>query len=195
MTKQFAKISLLIGTIAVLSGTWGIAQSSQGEFSQYQVKAAFIYNFIKFVEWPQEKLPEKNSPYVIGVLGTDIDPFFDPHWFTNYLDQAVNGKTINDRKLLVKRSDRASNLKDCHLIFISASERNRMKDVLAALDQTGILTISETENFCQQGGMINFFMASGKVRFEINAHAAESAGLKISSKLLNVAKIVPTKSK
>lgn len=194
MITQFVKSFLLACAIAAISGVSSFAQTSPVELPQYQVKAAFIYNFIKFVEWPEESFSEKNSPYVIGVLGTD--PFFESDLLLNYLNQAVEGKTINNREILVKpASPRISDFKDCHLVFISASEKNRMKEILAGLNQPGLLTISETDNFCEQGGMINFFMASGKVRFEINAKAAEKAGLKISSKLLNVAKIVSTKSR
>lgn len=197
MITQFVKSFLLACAIAAISGVSSFAQNAPFELPQYQVKAAFIYNFIKFVEWPEESFSEKNSPYVIGVLG--IDPFFESDLLLNYLNQAVEGKTINNREILVKPSSpsstRISDFKDCHLVFISASEKNRMKEILAGLNQPGLLTISETDNFCEQGGMINFFMASGKVRFEINAKAAEKAGLKISSKLLNVAKIVSTKSR
>jgi hypothetical protein len=154
--------------------------------SEYEVKAAFLYNFIKFVEWPQKS---NDTPIVIGVLADD-DPFFDSEASVNYLDHAVSGKTINDRNLVIKRSSRVANLKDCHLLFIPKSERKRIKDILESLKGLNILTVSETENFCQQGGMINFIMESEKVRFEINADAAGKAGLKISSKLLNVAKLV-----
>jgi hypothetical protein len=156
--------------------------------SEYEVKAAFLYNFIKFIEWPEK---DKETPIVIGVLADD-DPFFDRAASVNYLDQAVEGKTINNRKVVIKRSGRISNLKDCHLVFISESERKRIKDILSSLNGSNILTVSEVENFCQQGGMINFIMPAEKVRFEINAEAAGKSGLKISSKLLNVATIIST---
>jgi len=185
---KFLKLVLLGLTIASVNLQRANAQSPA---SEYEVKAAFLYNFIKFVEWPPKAFPEKQFPYVIGVLGKE-DPFSNPVSLTNYLDEAIIGKKINERPLVIVRRSRIADLKECHLIFISKSERSRLKDILGALRDRNVLTVSETEDFCQQGGVVNFIKQSGKVRFEINPSAAEAAGLKISSKLLNVAKIVAT---
>lgn len=190
MIKTVAKSILLCLAIAGLGLRIATAAPAA---SEYEVKAAFLYNFIKFVEWPPKAFPNRNSPLIIGVLGDD--PFFSPSAKINYLDQTVDGKTINDRNIVVQRSNRLADLKNCQLLFISKSERNRIKDTLANLSGMNILVVGETENFCQQGGAINFVMQSEKVRFEINVGAAEKAGLKISSKLLNVAKIVTTQAK
>lgn len=190
MIKRVVRTILLCVAIAS-PGSCPVTASGQTPASEYEVKAAFLYNFIKFVEWPPKSLPAKDTPYVIGILG-DInnDPFFDPNALVNYLDLAVNGKLINERKLIVRRENRIANLKDCHLVFINKSERSRLKEILVVVRENNILTVSETEDFCQQGGIINFVKQSGKVRFEINPAAAEQSNLKISSKLLNVAKIV-----
>jgi hypothetical protein len=190
MIKSVAKSVLLCLAIAGF-GLRTFADASTA--SEYEVKAAFLYNFIKFVEWPPKAFPSQNSPLIIGILGDD--PFFSSATKINYLDQTVNGKTINDRKIVVQRSNRLADLKNCHLLFISKSERNRVKDTLANLSGLNILLVSETDNFCQQGGAINFVMQAEKVRFEINVDAAEKAGLKISSKLLNVAKIIVSRAK
>ena len=96
---------------------------------------------------------------------------------------------------MVQHSSRINDLRNCQLLFISKSERNRLKEIFASIHGMNILTVGETDNFCQSGGAINFIMHEGKVRFEINVTAAEKAGLKISSKLLNVAKIVPTEKR
>jgi hypothetical protein len=188
MIKKIIKILLCVGIAC-----FGIRPATAAEpgASEYQVKAAFLYNFIKFVEWPPKAFPDRNSPIIIGVLGND--PFSGPS--INYLDQTVEGKMINDRKIVVQRSDRVANLKNCHLLFVSRSERNRIKDILASVNGMNILVVGETENFCELGGCVNFVMQSEKVRFEINVGAAEKAGLKISSKLLNVAKIVATQAR
>ena len=162
--------------------------------SEYEVKAAFLYNFIKFVEWPPKAFPAQNSPIIIGVLADD-DPFLGPGSRVNLLDHTVDGKIINDRKIVVQHSSRINDLRNCQLLFISKSERNRLKEIFASIHGMNILTVGETDNFCQSGGAINFIMHEGKVRFEINVTAAEKAGLKISSKLLNVAKIVPTEKR
>ncbi len=190
MITRLAKNFLLGWVVATFHAASLFAQNAP-ELPQYEVKAAFLYNFIKFVEWPEKSFPEKDSPFIIGVLGTD--PFSDPDALVNYLDQATSGKTVHDRKIVIRRSRRINNLRNCHLIFISASEKSGIKETLATLNQPGVLTIGETDGFCQQGGIINFFMAAGKVRFEINTTASEKNGLKISSKLLNVAKIVSRK--
>lgn len=171
---------------------------AQKTASEYEVKAAFLFNFIKFVEWPAKAFAEKDTPYIIGVLGND--PFFDPESAVNYLDQAITNKAINNRKLELRKSARAGvsglkDLKDCHLIFISKSEKGRMREILAGLEGGQVLSVSETDDFCAQGGVVNFVLKAGKVRFEINQGAAEAAGLKISSKLLNVATLIPTQTR
>jgi hypothetical protein len=190
MTK-FLKILLLL---LLCASAWLHPALAQKAASEYEVKAAFLYNFIKFVEWPQKAFADKNAPYVIGILGNS-DPFFDDKALINYLDQSVNGKSINERGLMVRRAERLLGLKDCHLIFVSKSERNRVRDILNGLRGSHVLTVSEVDGFCEQGGMINFTKQGDKVRFEINPAAAEAAGLKISSKLLNVAKIVSTQAR
>ncbi len=188
---KFLRIILLCWATAGLSLRSAHAQNAP---SEYEVKAAFLYNFIKFVEWPRQSFSEKHTPYIIGVLGK-IDPFFDSSALVNYLDQSIQGKTINERPLIIRRSESIADLKDCQLVFITKSERSRWKDIFGTLRGSNILTVSETDDFCTQGGTINFIKQSGKVRFEINPGAAETAGLKISSKLLNVAKIVSTQSR
>jgi hypothetical protein len=155
---------------------------------EYEVKAAFLYNFIKFVEWPASAFEGKNSPIVIGVLGSD--PFLDTSSATNYLEDAIAGKTIEDRRIVVLHLERASDLSSCQLLFVSPSEKNHLKEILQRLRGKHVLTVSETENFCEQGGIINFIRQPGKVRFEINPLMAEEGHLKINSRLLNVAKII-----
>jgi hypothetical protein len=174
---------LLVAALCVLAccGWETLAQKPPPE---YEVKAAFLYNFIKYTEWPQKAFPTADTALTIGVLGTDP--------FRNLLDKAVEGKTFNGRKLIVRRFDQNQNFKTCHLLFISSSESGRLSQLLADLRGLSILTVSETEKFAERGGIINFKMIGEKVRFEINNKAAESAGLRISSKLLNVATVIST---
>lgn len=191
--KKVGNILLLCACVIGLSINSAVAQTAA---SEYEVKAAFLYNFIKFVDWPPRSFPQKDSPYVIGVLAeVKDDPFFDGKALTNYLDHAIEGKMINDRRLIARRSDRIEDLKDCHLVFIPKSERNHLKNILVVARANNILAVSETDDFCEQGGVINFIKQSGKVRFEINPAAAEQASLDVSSKLLNVAKIVRTQTR
>jgi hypothetical protein len=169
-------VSLLVG--GVLSPK-ARAQSP----SEYQVKAAFLYNFAKFVEWPSNLFRDGHDPLVLCVAGDDS--------FGNLLDAVVQGKMANGRLLTVRRLQREDEARGCQILFISSSERNRVRPVLKSLNGASVLTVGETEGFAQQGGMINFTLEVNRVHFEINVDAAERAGLKISSKLLSLAKIVP----
>jgi hypothetical protein len=150
--------------------------------NEYQVKAAFLFNFVQFVEWPPRAFTNSDTPICIGVLGEDP--------FGTALEEAVRGETVQNRKLIVQRSRRVENLKDCQLIFISKSETERLPGILGELDPVPALTVSETQGFAQRGGIINLYLAANKVRFEINPAAARRKGLKISSELLSLGKII-----
>jgi hypothetical protein len=150
--------------------------------SEYQVKAAFLYNFAKFVDWPVEALPESSTDMILCILGEDP--------FGTDLEETVQGKLVNGRRLGIKRFKSPSGLKGCHILFISSSEGNRVAEILATLRGASVLTIGEMERFARLGGIINFTMEDNKVRFEINVDAAAQAGLKISSKVLKLATIV-----
>jgi len=145
---------------------------------EYQVKATYLYNFVRFVEWPAAAFASADTPITIGVLGDDP--------FGTVLDQTVKGETVRNRKLAIQRSRRAPDLKDCHVVFISRSEKGRLADVLASLDAGSTLTVGETDNFTHRGGAINLYLDGNKVRFEINAGVTERKGLKLSSQLLKL---------
>jgi hypothetical protein len=145
--------------------------------SEYEVKAAFLYNFGKFVEWPAPA----SGPIRLCIVGDDP--------FGNNLDETVRGKTISGQPIEIKRLNREDNPRGCQIAFISAAER-RPRAVLDLLQGASTLTVGESPNFAKQGGMINFVLEDNKVHFEINVDAAEQAHLKISSKLLSLAKIV-----
>jgi uncharacterized protein DUF4154 len=153
--------------------------------TEYQVKAVFLYNFAKFVDWPQPVGNASLDPFVIGVLGDDP--------FGNVLDQALLGKSVNGRPLRVRRFKRAEDAKACQIVFISSSEGKHLQFILQSLKGTSVLTVGDTKGFADLGGVINFILEDDRVHFEINVDAAESAGLKISSKLLSLAKVVRTK--
>ena len=156
---------------------------AQGDASlEYQVKAAFLYNFAKFVEWPAGKLGDGGSPIAVCVFGRDP--------FGATLDQTLQGKTANDRTLVVRRATAAADLKRCHILFISSSEKKRMAETLQSLGGGSVLTVGETEGFTEQGGMVNFTREQNKVRLEINPAAAARAGIRISSQLLKLARVV-----
>ncbi len=162
-----------------LSASVARAGSSSAE---YAVKAAFLFNFAKFVDWPAATFPDANKPIIIGVLGDDP--------FGQQLEETVQGELILGRKVVIQRSSQVDDLKACQLLFICKSEKNKISEIIAALGNANILTVGETEGFARHGGIIGFYLDNNKVRFEINPDAAKSHGLKISSKLLGLARIV-----
>jgi hypothetical protein len=162
----------------------GVAQGRAA--SEYQVKAAFLYNFVKFVEWPSEARQGVDDPITICVFGEDP--------FGSLLDDAITNKTVNGHKLAARRVKAGQNARDCQVVFISASEKSRVPSILESLKGASVLTVGDTPGFAELGGVINFTMEESRVRFEVNVDAAERAGLKISSKLLNLATIVKTQA-
>ena len=146
---------------------------------EYEVKAAFLFNFAKFVEWPQSAFADANSPLIIGVLGDD--PFGD------VLERTVAGKLVQGRPLRVQRWKRLVEMRYCHILFVSPSERGELPEILERFQAAAVLTVSEEDGFDELGGMIHFLLQENKVRFAINNRAAKAAGLKISSRLLMLA--------
>jgi hypothetical protein len=146
---------------------------------EYQVKAAFLFNFAKFVNWPPHKFNEPDSPLIIGIVGDDP--------FGGLLEEAVQGNRINDRSVTIQHIATMEELRKCHIIFVCRSESDRLGSILNEVRGDNVLTVGETDKFISKGGMINFVMVGDRVRFEINNSAARHAGLKISSQLSSVA--------
>jgi len=180
LNRIYLIFSLIIFVILIMvKENYGI--SSNG-VSEYQVKAVFLYNFAKFIEWPPTMF-ENNDNITLCVLGEDP--------FGNFLS-SLEGKNIKDKKFAIKRIKTIKNIKQCHILFISSSEKNHLYNIFNYIKVKGlnVLTVGDTKGFTQKGGIINFIIINNKVRFEINIDAAKQAGLKISSKLLKLAKIV-----
>lgn len=155
------------------------AQAQETAPTEYQIKAACLYNFIKFVEWPTQAYAGATSPTVIGVLGENV--------FGDDLEKAIHDKVVNHHPLQFKHFDSVKEVTNCQVLFISASEKKRFPEILEALRGKSILTVSESDHFLRDGGMINFVIVDLKVRFQINNEPARKAGLIISSDLLNLA--------
>jgi hypothetical protein len=149
---------------------------------EYHVKAAFLFNFARFVEWPPTAFRNQRDPFTICVLGADP--------FDGALDETVGGKQVGDRAFRILRIPEAAQASACQILFISSSERKRTAAIIAALPSVGVLTAGETDGFAATGGVINFTMNEGHVRFQVNRRAAERADLQISSRLLSLAQIV-----
>jgi hypothetical protein len=182
------RVGLLVVTICLLLATALGSRADGGdtsESSEYLIKAGFIYNFAKLVEWPATAFPQPDSPIVIGILGNDP--------FGATLDRIVADKKISGRVISVKRvkwSKDFKELKDCNILFISSSEKEHVDSVVEAMKGLPILTIGDAPGFAKRGGIINFTLEDNKVRFEVNVEAAKHADLTISSRLLTLAKIV-----
>ena len=162
---------LLLGLITPLR--------ADGPSREYQLKAAFIYNFAQFVEWPDKAFAKPDSPIVITVLGDNP--------FGNVLDQVTKGKQIRGRDIVVKYVQNPANVGQTQVLFVGAPHNQNAGEVLRGL--SGVLTIADTDNFMAAGGMIRFFSEDNKLRFEINTKATDKAGIKVSAKLLQLAKV------
>jgi hypothetical protein len=154
----------------------------QGQVNEYQVKAFFLYNFARYVEWPAQSFKTANDPIVICILGQNP--------FGNALEQATTEKVIEGRPFVVREVASIQQPCNCHILFVNSSERKRFRATAATLKGSGVLTVGETQGFTADGGVINFKLEDGKVRFEINVDAAGQEHLHISSKLLSLAQIV-----
>jgi hypothetical protein len=167
-------VGLIIAVL--LPGGIGIAQNPQ--LTEYQLKALYLFNFAKFVEWPESAFSNPGAPLVIGVLGEN--PFGD------LLETTVQGKALNRHPLEVREIRAPNEVTNCHILFISGSEKKHLPEILKGLQNTPILTVSEMDRFTENGGMINFVWVDKKVHFQINDPVAKAAGLKIGSKLLGL---------
>ncbi len=180
LLRELRKTSLLLLAFCGLGGVAVVARA-QGVASEYDVKAAFLFNFTKFVEWPPAAFADERSPLKICILGDN--PF-------GKTLRALTNEEVAGRRLNLVHLENLSNLESCHVLFISRSERERLGQVLASLRIAPALTVGDMPGFIDQGGMINFILEGSKVRFDVNQEAAERAGLKISSRLLALAKHV-----
>jgi hypothetical protein len=162
----------------VLTGVPG-AHSQQAKPNEYQVKAAYLYNFGRFIQWPGGATTAKGEPFTICVLGRDP--------FGAMLNAVLADETINGRSVVAKRIPAPEDAVDCRILFISSSEVSQLKHILAALDSAKTLTVSDMPQFSRRGGMVQFILEGNYVRFEVNLTPAEHAGLTLSSDLLKLA--------
>jgi hypothetical protein len=157
--------------------------AAQGEsLDEYQVKAAFLYSFAKFVEWPIVAFKGPSEPIAICVLGQNP--------FGNALESMVKGKVVNGRAFTVTRLSDPKQTGACQIVFVCSSEQRRVRSILDLLETNSAVTVGEVEGFAAAGGVANFKLDSGRVRIEINAEAASRKNLRISSRLLSLAQIV-----
>jgi hypothetical protein len=159
-----------------------IAAAQSDQPGEYDVKAAFLFNFTKFVEWPENAFVDPLAPIVIGVIGDD--PFGES------LVRIVAGQKAQGRSIEIVKYRYGDNLRRCHVLFISASERQRRAPILASLQEASVLTVSDIDGFAEAGGAIQFVMQENRVRFVVNLEVATQGKLRVSAKLLALARVI-----
>lgn len=186
MARRLGILILVAAMTLNLASSADAQTGDASDSSEYLIKAGFIYNFAKFVEWPPTSFPQSDAPIVIGILGTDP--------FGSVLDRIVADKKIGSRGFVVRRYKWSKDLKDlreCQILFVSSSEKAHTDEILEFVKWLPILTIGETPGFAERGGVIRFTVEDNRVRFEVSVDAAHNANLNISSRLLTLAKIIP----
>jgi hypothetical protein len=193
--------------IGPVLASWAMAEPSDAKNVEYQLKAAFLYNFMKFIEWPQtagvdgDKDSQKKNPITLCIIGNDF--------FGRHLDDLTK-KEVKERPIRIVRlegfesyqkthpdatvqqyfQEQKQTIESCHLLFISQSEEKLMGDLVTFIDAMQILTVSDISDFARKGGVIEFVMEGNKIRFEVNIASADRKKLKISSQLLQLAREV-----
>jgi len=155
------------------------APAQEGE---YQVKAAFLFNFAKFVDWPMQTFRTPADPIVICVLGENP--------FGNAIEETISGKSVGGRTLSVRQISDSQHPWNCQILFVNSSALNEFRALIGRIKGAGVLSVGEAEGFAADGGVINLRVERGNVRLEINVAAAEYTNIRISSRLLSLAEVV-----
>ena len=172
-----AAVASVVTTVAQVTG-----QDAAPISLEHQVKIAFLYNFARFVEWPKATFARPDAPVILGILGSD--------GFCSDIEKMLQGKTVDSHPLVIRHVQSVGQVQPSQILFISSSVHNDLARILGLLSGVPVLTVGDTDSFTSLGGMINFRMEANKVRFDINIDAAERSGLKLSSKLLSVSRVV-----
>lgn len=171
-------LRILVASCCLVAATFSGGDTGRAaSANEYQIKAAFLFNFAKFVVWPAKAFPDANTPLVIGVLGQDP--------FGSTLDDTVRGERVDNRQLVVERYRSAAEIKNCHVLFISRSEAGRLNQIASNLKYRNVLIVTDADGG-NDGVIIRFVNEGNRIRFKIDAQAAKAANLTISSKLLRL---------
>jgi len=174
------RAKIIAATALLLMAPLQIAPASQ---SEYALKAVFVYNFCRFIDWPDSAFASPNEPLIIGIIGDDP--------FGSLLNEAVEGEKYHNRPIRIDHFRTPGDIKRCHLLFVSHVGAGRVDPILAAVAGKSVVTVSETEDFLNRGGMITLTTEQNRVRLRIKPAALQAANLAVSSKLLRVAEITP----
>lgn len=163
------------------ASAWPVAAQT-GQLTEYQIKAAFLFNFAKFVEWPDAVFADAHAPIVLGVLGDDP--------FNSDLSHIVAGQSVRGRTISIRKLRFGDDLRQCQVLFVSASERPHIVQILASLQGFSVLTVADIEGFAGAGGVLQFVIEEERVRFIVNRDAASRAKLRIHANLLALARLI-----
>jgi hypothetical protein len=177
-----APATLLSCVVFLVLGSTGRGSAQTNQASVYELNAAYLFNFAKFIEWPAGTFSDPSAPLVFAVAGEDP--------FGSILDRTLKGKKIGSRPIVIKRFKRVSDIEPCHILFVSSSLASKLPQVLEKLKGAPTVTVGESEGFARKGGVFRFLLMDNKVRFEINVDATRRLGLAVSAKLLQVAIVV-----
>lgn len=175
ITKQMIFLLLVLSLAPVLICS---SLAHPQPYDEYQVKAAFLNKLLMFVKWPEAM--QESDRIIIGVLGTNP--------FKTY-GRDIEGQNVRGKRVIAKQILTVREARQCHLVFIGSSEKDRLSYILSALSSSPVLTVSDSEGWAKHGVMINFYVEQGNIRFEVNVDATKNAGLSVSSQLLKLARI------
>lgn len=173
--------ALVLSAAAVLAMRLALPAGGVGAPAptEWEVKAAYLYNFARFVEWPEPASDAADAPFVVGVLGRDP--------FGRVLDDTLSGKTLGGRPIVVRRLEKAQEAETVQILFVSSSAAGELPAILRATEGRPILTVGDSEGLARRGVILNFRLQENRVRFEVNLRRAEESHLRISSQLLKLA--------
>lgn len=182
MAKRWA--AMMIG-LAMLGVCVTVSKGADAS-KEHELKAAFLYNFTKFIEWPTNRFQDANAPFIVAVAGTSL--------CTAELEKIAKERKVNGRTLVIKTVTTPEDAQNAHVLLIPASKSTQLKEWLAAAHQAGVLTIGESDSAGWKNSIINFALEGEKIRFDLNVEQAETAGLKISAQLQKLARTIRKKS-
>lgn len=177
--RTFLRLAAAVGVLAYANAN---AQEGEPGVSEYEVKAALLFKFLRFVKWPESATASEDATFRIGVLGKDP--------FGSTLNDTMAGKSVGTQPIAILRSQKLEDVLECAVLFICASEEDRLEPILTAARKASMLTVGDTDGFAEQGVMINLVIREKKVKFQINYAAAREAGIEVDAQLLKLAELV-----
>lgn len=176
------RLAAVLGCVlwAALLVTGPVTGDAQATADEYEVKAAFLFNFVKFTKWPKDT--DRSGPLRLCIAGQDP--------FGNTLESTFNEKTVRGRGFSIRRRTLTDDLTGCQIVFVGEGDSDQRRRLIESLKGRPILTVGDTDRFAQEGGIVGFYEKQRRIRFAVNVDAAERSDIRVSSKLLQLASVV-----